>query len=184
MSKDIYVDFHSKGGDIKGDSRDTKHKDTIEVYSWSHLVKQPKSASASTAGGHTSERCEHGEMIFTKDIDGATPKLLQASSAGTIINDVVVYFYRAHGGKNSVGGPAATQTRHQYFKVELKNVIVASVQPTVSSEGIPQETFSLKYSAVRWTYDELNIAGDKAGKVNIQGAWDLAKNAPTFTVGT
>jgi type VI secretion system secreted protein Hcp len=184
VSKDIYVDFHSKGGDIKGDSRDTKHKDTVEVYSWSHLVKQPKSASASTAGGHTSERCEHGEMIFTKDIDGATPKLLQASSAGTIINDVVVYFYRAHGGKNSVGGPVATQTRHQYFKVELKNVIVASVQPTVSSEGIPQETFSLKYSAVRWTYDELNIAGDKAGKVNIQGAWDLAKNAPTFTAGT
>ena len=183
MSKDIYVDFHSKGGDIKGDSRDTKHKDTVEVYSWSHLVKQPKSASASTAGGHTSERCEHGEMIFTKDIDGATPKLLQASSAGTIVNDVVVYFYRAHGGKNSVGGPGSTQTRHQYFKVELKNVIVASVQPTVSSEGIPQETFGLKYSAVRWTYDELNIAGDKAGKVNIQGAWDLAKNIPNFTTG-
>ncbi|MBB2488072.1 MULTISPECIES: Hcp family type VI secretion system effector [Roseateles] len=181
MAKDIYVDFHSKGGDIKGDSRDTKHKDTVEVYSWSHVVKQPKSATASTAGGHTSERCEHGEMIFTKDIDGSTPKLLQACSAGTIINDVSIYFYRAHGGKNSVGSPSGTQSRHQYLRVDLKNVIVASVQTTVSAEGIPSEVFSLKYSAVKWTYDELNIAGEKSGKVNIQGAWDLAKNVPNFS---
>lgn len=181
MAKDIYVDFHSKGGDIKGDSRDTKHKDTVEVYSWSHVVRQPKSATSSTSGGHTAERCEHGEMVFTKDIDGSTPKLLQASSAGTIINDVTIYFYRAHGGKNTVGSPVSTQTRHQYMKIELKNVIVASVAPSVSGEGIPAETFTLKYSAVRWTYDELNIAGDKSGKVNITGAWDLAKNVPNFS---
>ncbi|PPE67698.1 Hcp family type VI secretion system effector [Caldimonas caldifontis] len=179
MAKDIYVEF--KGSDIKGDSRDSKHKDTVEVYTWSHVVRQPKSATASTAGGHTAERCEHGEMTFTKDIDGATPKLLQACSAGTIIGDVVVYFYRAHGGKNNVGSPSGTQSRHQYLKVELKNVIVSSVAPTVNGEGVPSETFTLKYSAVRWTYDELNITGDKSGKVNITGAWDLAKNVPNFS---
>ena len=43
--KDIYVEF--KGSDIKGDSRDAKHKDTVEVYSWSHTMRQPKSATAS-----------------------------------------------------------------------------------------------------------------------------------------
>lgn len=179
MAKDIYVEF--KGSDLKGDSRDTKHKDTVEVYSWSHVVRQPKSSTSSTAGGHTAERCEHGEMVFTKDIDGSTPKLLQACSAGTVINDVIIYFYRAHGGKNNVGSPSNSQNRHQYLKIELKNVIVASVAPTVSGEGIPAETFTLKYSAVRWTYDELNIAGDKSGKVNITGAWDLAKNVPNFS---
>jgi type VI secretion system secreted protein Hcp len=181
MSKDIYVDFHSAGGDIKGDSRDTKHAKTVEVYSWSHLVRQPKSATSSTAGGHTSERCEHGEMVFTKDIDGATPKLLQACSAGTVINTVAIYFYRAQGGKNTVGNPASTQTRHQYLKIDLKNVIIGSVSPSVSDEGIPAETFTLKYSAVKWTYDELDITGTKAGQVNIQGAWDLAKNVPNFS---
>ena len=58
---------------------------------------------------------------------------------------------------------------------------IASVSPTVSEEGIPKETFSLKYSAVKWTYDELNIDGSKSGKVNIQGAWNLAKNTPNLT---
>ncbi|MBX3680512.1 Hcp family type VI secretion system effector [Cognatazoarcus halotolerans] len=177
--KDIYVEF--KGSDIKGDSRDQKHKDTVEVYSWSHLIRQPKSATASSSGGHTAERCEHGEMVFTKDIDGSSPKLWQACSSGIVVNDVVVYFYRAFGGKNNTGSPGSTQNRHQYLKIELKNAIVASVSPVVSSEGIPQETFTLKYSAVKWTYDELNIDGNKSGKVNIQGAWNLAKNTPNLT---
>ena len=177
--KDIYIEF--KGSDIKGDSRDQKHKDTVEVYSWSHLIRQPKSATASSSGGHTAERCEHAEMVFTKDIDGASPKLWQACSSGIVVNDVVVYFYRAFGGKNNTGSPSSSQNRHQYLRIELKNAIVASVAPTVSSEGIPQETFTLKYSAVKWTYDELNIDGNKSGKVNIQGAWNLAKNTPNLT---
>ena len=66
-------------------------------------------------------------------------------------------------------------------KIELKNVIIASVSPAVDEEGIPKESFSLKYSAVKWTYDELNIDGTKTGKVNIQGAWNLAKNTPNLT---
>ncbi|AWI74640.1 Hcp1 family type VI secretion system effector [Parazoarcus communis] len=176
--KDIYVEF--KGSDIKGDSRDSKHKDQIEVYTWSHSIRQPKSATASSSGGHTAERCEHDEMVFTKDIDGASPKLYQACSSGLVINDVVICFYRAHGGKNTTGNPGTTQNRHQYLKIELKNVLVASVSPNVSSEGIPMESFSLKYSAVKWTYDELNIDGSKTGKVNIQGAWNLATNTPSL----
>jgi len=93
----------------------------------------------------------------------------------------VIYFYRAFGGKNTTGNPSGTQNRHQYMKIELKNALVASVSPSVDGEGIPKETFSLKYSAVKWTYDELNIDGNKSGKVNIQGAWNLAKNTPNLT---
>ncbi len=177
--KDIYVEF--KGSDIKGDSRDAKHKDTVEVYSWAHTMRQPKSATASAAGGHTAERVEHGEMIFTKDIDGSSPKRYQACSSGLVVSDVIIYFYRAFGGQNNTGNPSATQNRHQYLKIELKNVIVASVSPAVDEEGIPRESFSLKYSAVKSTYHELNIDGTKTGKVNIQGAWNLAKNTPNLT---
>ncbi|MEW5787869.1 MAG: type VI secretion system tube protein Hcp [Pseudomonadota bacterium] len=177
--KDIYVEF--KGGDIKGDSRDAKHKDTIEVTTWAHSMRQPKSATASSAGGHTAERVEHGEMIFTKDIDGSSPKLYQACSSGLVTNDVIIYFYRAFGGTNTTGDPSSTQNRHQYMKIELKNALIAAVAPSVNSEGIPQETFALTYSAIKWTYDELNIDGSKSGKVNIQGAWNLAKNTPSLT---
>ena len=82
--KDIYVVF--KGGDIAGESTDTEHaKDkAIEVSSWKHEILQPKSSTASTAGGHSAERTEHGEMIFTKEVDAASAKLWQACSAGSV----------------------------------------------------------------------------------------------------
>lgn len=177
--KDIYVEF--KTSDIKGDSRDAKHKDQVEVYSWAHTMRQPKSATASSAGGHTAERVEHGEMIFTKDIDASSPKLYQACSSGLVINDVIICFYRALGGQNNAGGPSSSQNRHQYLKIELKNAIVSSVSPSVVEEGIPKEVFALKYSAVKWTYDELGVDGKKGTKVNIQGAWNLANNTPNLT---
>ena len=77
--KDIYVKFEG-ASELNGDSTDTKHKDEIEVNSVTHSVFQPKSSSASSAGGHTAERTEHGEMVFNKDIDKASTKLWQACS--------------------------------------------------------------------------------------------------------
>ena len=74
--KDIYVKFSKplNGKDIKGESRDAGTGEAhpapwFEATSWQHFIRQPKSSTASTAGGHTAERCEHGEMIFTKDLD-------------------------------------------------------------------------------------------------------------------
>ena len=87
--KDIYIKFGKplNGKEIKGESRDagagTQHAAPwFEAISWNHIIRQPKSATASTAGGHTAERCEHGEMIFTKDLDLVSPQLWEACSAG------------------------------------------------------------------------------------------------------
>ncbi|HEY0822018.1 MAG TPA: type VI secretion system tube protein Hcp [Rhizobacter sp.] len=170
--KDIYVDF--KAGGIKGDSKDKDHAGTVEVTSFSHEIRQPKSATSSTAGGHTSERVEHGEMIFTKDIDFASPALLVACSSGTVIKDVEIHFYRAFG-SNTAGG---SQNRKKYWAIKLKNVIVASVSNVISGEGLPGETFSLKYSAIEWSYDEIKVDGSQGNKMTKQ--WNLQNNTPTF----
>lgn len=176
--KDIYVVF--KGGDIKGESRDSKHKadKAVEVSSFEHFIRQPKSSSASSAGGHTAERTEHGEMVFTKDIDSASTKLWQATSAGTVYKDVEVYFYRALGGSNS------TQTgnkRVNYLKVQLKNVVISSVSTNIASGSeLPSETFGLRYSAVQWTYNEAPIDGTTAANTNVQGMWNLKDNTVSF----
>lgn len=176
--KDIYMVF--KGGDIVGDTKDAKHAadKALEISSWSHVITQPKSATASTAGGHTAERTEHGEMIFTKDIDAGSPKIWQAASAGTVYKDVEIYFYRALGGSNKTADGA--NKRVNYLKVQLKNVIVSSVNPSVSGEGLPVETFGLRYSAVQWTYNESPIDGSTAKNTNITGKWNLQKNDTSF----
>ena len=53
--KDIYVKFDG-GTELQGESTDTKHVNEIEVSSFNHRIVQPKSSSASTAGGHGGER--------------------------------------------------------------------------------------------------------------------------------
>jgi type VI secretion system secreted protein Hcp len=179
--KDIYVVF--KNGDIKGETRDAKHSadKAIEVSSWSHMIQQPKSATASTAGGHTAERTEHGEMIFTKDIDAASTKLWQAASAGTVYKDVEIYFYRA------LGGSDTTQTgnkRVNYLKIQLKNVIVSKVTVNIGDNDgneIPTETFGLRYSAVQWTYNDSPLDGASQKNTNVSGMWNLAKNEVSFS---
>ena len=174
--KDIYVVF--KGADVQGETTDSKHsaEKAIEVSSWSHTITQPKSATASNAGGHSAERTEHGEMVFTKDIDKASAKLWQASSAGTVYNDVIIYFYRALGGKNST---STSVTRVNYLKIELKNVLVSSVAANVASgSDLPTETFGLKYSAVKWTYVRSTVEGGQ--ETGATGMWNLKTNNVTF----
>ncbi len=56
--KDIYVQFRGKYK-VDGESRDTEHQGWLEVNSWSHNIRQPKSATSSSVGGHTAERVEH-----------------------------------------------------------------------------------------------------------------------------
>lgn len=155
---------------IKGESADKDHKDWIEVTSWSHSIKQPRSATASTAGGHTAERCEHGEMVFTKDMDVVSPLLYQHASGGTTFDEVTIDFMRADGeGK-----------RVKYLEVKLKNAILGAVDAKVATEGLPTDVFSLKYAAVQWKYTQQKIGGNQGG--NSQGAWSLTKNDKTYTV--
>jgi len=166
--KDIYIKFDGPG--IQGESQDKDHSNWIEVGSWEHLIKQPKSATASTAGGFTAERCEHGDMVFTKDIDVVSPTLYQACSGGTTFNEVTIDFMRADGDGKRV----------KYLEVKLKNAIVASVAPSVQGEGLPTETFALKYAAIQWRYTQQKIGGGQGGTT--QGAWSLTKNDKTYHV--
>jgi type VI secretion system secreted protein Hcp len=168
--KDIYVDF--KSGEIKGDSRDSKFKDTVEVTSFSHMISQPKSATASTAGGHTSERVTFGDLVFTKDIDYATPALMAACSSGTLLKDIEIHFNRAYGGNTASG----QQQRVEFYTLKLKNTIVSSVTTTMGAEGLPVETFTLKPAAMSWLYVEQKLDGSMGKKM--EKMWSLTTNKP------
>lgn len=45
--KDIYVEFRGKYK-VDGESRDSEHKGWLEVNSWSHNIRQPKSGRIQT----------------------------------------------------------------------------------------------------------------------------------------
>jgi type VI secretion system secreted protein Hcp len=167
--KDIYLKFDGGDTKIEGESRDEAHPKWLEALSWTHSIRQPKSATASTSGGHTAERCEHGEMIFTKDIDSTSPSLWLACSQGDTFNKVTIEFMRANG-----------KEKVKYLEIVLNHVIVSSVDPVVQGEGLPVETLALKYASVKWIYTVQGVDGKKGGS-NPQ-MWSLAKNKATEAV--
>jgi type VI secretion system secreted protein Hcp len=164
--KDIYIQFRGKYK-VDGESRDSEHHNWLEANSWAHQIRQPKSATASSVGGHTAERAEHDDMTFIKDLDATSPKMWEACSAGYTFDEVQIDFYRANGDK-----------RVKYLQIKLKHVLISRVTPQVSSEGVPSETFGLKYAAVEWTYTQQSIDGTSKGAVTKK--WSLSNNTANY----
>jgi type VI secretion system secreted protein Hcp len=160
MAIDVYLQIDG----IKGESSDSKHQGWIECESVGWAVTQPRSATASTGGGHTAERAELTEISFTKTADLSPPILLQTCAGGRTIPKAKFEFFRADGSGERV----------KYYEIELMNVLIGRVAPVIGPGIILHETVSLKFSKVRWTYTKQNVAGGSAG--NTAGGWDLSTN--------
>lgn len=160
MAIDVYLQIDG----IKGESADSKHKDWIECQSVNWSLNQPKSATASTGGGHTAERAELSEVSFSKVADLASPILAQHCAMGKTIPRAKFEFMRADG----QGDPI------KYYEVELENVLISHVAQGVAGGDVMGESVGLKFSKVKWKYTQQKIGGGSGG--NTAGGWDLASN--------
>ncbi len=160
MAIDVYLQIDG----IKGESADDKHRDWIECNSVHWGISQPKSATASTGGGHTAERADLQDILFSKLADMSTPILLQTCAAGKTIPKAQFEFMRADGQGERV----------KYFEIELENVLIGMIAPGVNAGDILGENVSLKFSKVKWRYTQQKVGGGAGG--NTSGGWDLATN--------
>lgn len=160
MAIDVYLQIDG----IKGESTDSKHHDWIECESVAWSVSQPKSATASTAGGHTAERAELSDISFLKLADLASPMLAQNCASGKTFAKAKFEFWRADG----------QGERIKYYEIELENVLIGHIAPNVGAGSIMAESVSLKFSKVKWKYTQQKIGGGSGG--NTSGGWDAATN--------
>lgn len=162
MAYDTFVKIDG----VPGESTDDKHKDWIEVLSFNHGITQPVSATASSAGGASAERCDHQDFSIVKYLDKASPKLYEFCSTGKHIKDVTIEMCRAGGDKM------------KYLEVKMDEVIISHVAPGGSSggnDGFPTESVSFNYGKIKWTYTQQKRA-DGSGGGNVTGGWDLTAN--------
>lgn len=160
MATDVYLQIDG----IKGESQDSAHQGWIEVTSAQWGVVQPRSATASTGGGHTAERCEHRTLALSKLADLSSPLLMQTCSMGKTIPKAKLEFMRADGDGQRV----------KYYEVELENVMIANVEQMIHDGSILRDEIGLRFSKVKWKYTQQKIGGGTSG--NTSGGWDLACN--------
>lgn len=166
--KDIYLKL--KSPDIPGESTDKDHPQWIELTGYHHDIEQPRSASASTAGGHAVGRSEHADIMVVKEVDLASPMLCEAASGGRTFESATIEFFRSSGDGSRV----------KYLEIQLLCVMVSRVSVGFDDSMLPVETISLRYGAVEWKYTKQGVDGRSRGVT--RGAWSLVRNDKTFAI--
>lgn len=167
MAFDAFIKFEG----VQGESRDEKHKDWIELLSFSWGVNQPQSFSSSSHGSKSAERANFSEFNFTKALDKATPHLAFACSSGQHYTKATIEICR------SAGTSKQTFMRYTLQDVLVTNYTVNGVGGGGDGESIPTENLQLSYGKVEWNYTMTNqTTGQAMG--NISKGWDLTQNKP------
>ncbi len=135
MASDAYLKIEG----ITGESEDERHRNWIEVQSVLYAVHQPRAEALSTAGGHTTGRADLYPISFKKLADVSSPVLLQTCAAGKTLSKAVFEFMRADGDGKPI----------PYFKIELENLIIASITPDSGEGGIITERVQLGYAKIK-----------------------------------
>ncbi len=148
---------------IPGESTDEKHKEWIEVLSYSHGVSQLVAGERSTGGAATGERCSHQDFSIVKSLDKTTPTLDLFCCDGKHIPKVAVELCRATGNKE------------KYMEYKMEDVIVSSVSVGGGGGGLPTESVTFNYGKLTWNYIQTDHETGEA-KGNVEKYWSLILN--------
>jgi type VI secretion system secreted protein Hcp len=133
----VASDIFAKLGDIKGESLDDKHRDEIEVLSWSWGVTN--AGAKGGGGGARAGKATFQDLSFTHKIDRASPVLMQACATGVHLKEATITHRKA--GKD----------QQEYLIIKMDDVIISAVTEG-ESEGGNLETVNLAFAKVDLEY--------------------------------
>ncbi|HEX6278708.1 MAG TPA: type VI secretion system tube protein Hcp [Pyrinomonadaceae bacterium] len=133
------VDQFLKIDGVPGESKDSKHKDEIDVLSWSWGASQMGTFGAMGGGGAGKVNIQ--DFSFSMPQSKATPKLLQMCATGEHIKKAVLTVRKA--GKE----------QQEYLKYSFYDLLVSSVQSGGHNEVTP-DSISLNFAKIEIDYKE------------------------------
>src|SRR5690349_17049726 len=117
-------DYFLRIDGIPGESTDVKHKDEIEVLSWSWGETHPASAAAGSGGG--AGKVDMGDFGVVARVSKASPALLLACASGKHLKSAVLAGRRG-------GGKA----QGDFLTFSLADVLVSSYQTGAAETDVP-----------------------------------------------
>jgi type VI secretion system secreted protein Hcp len=155
------MDMFIQIGALKGESRDSVHKEKTDVLAWSWGMSN--SGSAHAGGGSGAGKVNVQDLSFTKYIDKTTPDLMLAASNGKHFADATLIVRKA--GDKPV----------EYLTIKLDQVLVTSVSTGGSGgEDRLTENVTLNFAKVKLVYKAQKVDGSK--DADITYGWDVAGN--------
>jgi type VI secretion system secreted protein Hcp len=159
------IEYFLKFGSIKGESQATKHKEEIELMSWSWGASNPTTI---VGAGMSAGKVSLTDLNITKMIDKSSPKLLELCITGKHVDEATLTCSKQTGDKS----PA------DFLTLKFSEVYVSNHQVGGSAgEDVGTESISLTYGKINFDYKQQ----DKSGTLTSAGAveYDLRKREQT-----
>jgi type VI secretion system secreted protein Hcp len=145
------VDYFLKIDGIQGESKADKHKDEIDVSSFSWGATQ--SGTFAEGGGGGAGKVSMQDFHFVMPVNKASPALFLSCAQGDHIKKAVLTCRKA--GKE----------QQEFMKVTMSDVLVSSFQ-TGGSGGrdvVPADQISLNFAKIEVEYKEQDATGKLLG---------------------
>jgi type VI secretion system secreted protein Hcp len=156
MASEIFA----KIGDIKGESLDSKHKDEIEVLSFSWGVTN--TGAKGFGGGGGEGKATFHDLSFVHNIDKASPVLMQACATGTHVKEATITHRKA--GKD----------QQDYLIIKMNDIIITGVTDGDASGQGGSETVSLAFAKIDLEYKPQKADGSLDTGIHFK--YDLKAN--------
>ncbi len=132
------ADIFAKLGDIKGESLDDKHKDEIEILSFSWGVANQGSMAFGSGGGEG--KASFHDLSFTHRVDKASPVLMQACATGVHLKDGTITHRKAGKGQQ------------EFLVIKMNDIIITGVTHGGNGSDGATENVSLAFAKVDVEY--------------------------------
>jgi len=139
------VDYFLKIDGIQGESRDDKHKDEIDIESFSWGETQ--SGTFAGGGGGGAGKVSMQDFHFTMAYNKASPALFLACAQGDHIKNAILTCRKA--GKK----------QQEFMKVTMSDVLVSLFQIGGAVGVVPTDQISLNFAKIEVEYQEQDATG-------------------------
>lgn len=134
---DIFLRVETaKQGAIKGESRDDKHKDEIDVHGWSWGME----AKSALGGAGATAKASINQLNVVKAADSASTALMSAMRNNDLIKKAVLTVRKA--GK----------IQHEYFRITIENGRITSLDIRTADAGGLTESLGLSFQKIKVEY--------------------------------
>jgi type VI secretion system secreted protein Hcp len=155
------VDMFMKIGDVKGESKDDKHEEEIDVLAWSWGMSQSGTTHLGTGGG--AGKVSVQDISFTKYIDKSSMNLIIACCNGK------------HYPEAKLTVRKAGETPLEYLTITMKDVLVSAVS-TGGSGGEDRLTENVTLNFGQFIAEYKPQKADGSGDAGVFAKWDIPKN--------
>lgn len=143
-----------------GESKDSKHKEWVDLDSFHWGVVQPHTAG--TGGGMGAGKASFHDLTCVTSIDKASSAILGKCATGT------------HLGKITLSAAKAGGTQEEYFKLDLEDVIVTAVDVNGANGAEIKTSYSFQGSKLKSSYKEQTAKGSMGPSAEFN--WNIKEN--------